>query len=159
MNKKVSGWKNIPISVERQKKAHYCWVSVTKAVLTLLDENFEKTQEQIANEILGEDNNKFMKIGDVLSHFGVLRTRKGAPLEMNEIQKEIEGGLPVIARIDWLFGGGHVVVITGCNDEDGLKVKDPLYGFTETNYTNFRENYLNFGVWSHSYLIRKNITL
>lgn len=150
-----AGWTRLSLIIERQEKTHHCWASVVKGVLDFIHPENKMLQQDIASKILGDDNNKFLKPGEVMEHFSILRARVSGALTWLQIVSEIQNGYPIVARVDWAFGGGHLVAISAFSETGDLQINDPLYGPAIVSYTEFCDDYLKFGSWSHSYLVSK----
>jgi predicted chitinase len=79
-----------------------------------------------------------------LSSFG-LKSEWRTNLDFDDVYRELEAGRPMVLGIlhrgttDSPVGGGHMIVVRGCNDHGDFIVNDP-YGSLNDNYTGAVEN-------------------
>ena len=80
-------------------------------------------------------------------------------MTFDEVQSEIEKGLPVCAFISFLGGNdGHFILISGHNVVNGvpyLYVKDPLFRDGIHPYDRVESKYQLVGEWTFTYKLKK----
>lgn len=96
--------------------------------------------------------NRFHAADATLSRLGVYAGKFIRPLEFSEIAQEVCRNRVIVARLRWDFGGGHLVAISGYADNGDLWIEDPLHGHGSLSHTEFRDRFLGWGRWSHTYL-------
>ena len=72
------------------------------------------------------------------------------------IQAEVARGAPLGARVAWLGGGAHFMVVGGwfvdANGAEFVDIHDPIYGTTTATFASFISGYRTPGdLWTHSY--------
>ena len=156
----------MPFPMEDQIMDFWCWAAVSAAAEKYFDPQTKKTQCSIASYVKGIDCCLQAAMCDeadslelALNKIGRLREPVvDGPIPFNLIRKEIRDGLPVAARIGWLGGGGHFVVITGYriypSREAVLKIADPLGTGGLWLYNDFTNAYQLTGEWTHTYFLR-----
>lgn len=77
------------------------------------------------------------------------------PLNFKDIKRELRSGRVIGARIEWVGGNGHFVVIYGYRTVAGINylyIDDPITGKSNLTEKAFRNKYNGTGRWTHSYL-------
>jgi hypothetical protein len=148
-------WRSLEATVDRQVGGNLCWAAVASAVSRFYAGPGGWTQERVAEAAFGGVHSRLWYAADALELCGVLADRLERPLSLAELAREIEGGRPVAARIRWDFGGGHVVLLTGCSAEGQVWVQDPEHGPSACAMADLTGGgYRGFGRWTHTYRTR-----
>ncbi len=148
-------WNRLPFRVEPQEEPGLCWAAVASAVSRFYSPVRWWAQEQIARCGSGEDFMKHWYADKALALCGNLERKLTRPLTFAELTLQIEGGRVVVARVQWAFGGGHLVALSGVSSAGGVWVEDPKYGPGACRHRDLLAGeYLRFGWWSHSYTTR-----
>jgi len=155
------------MTMQDQLESQWCWAAVTVSVLNYFDPVSQKSQCEIAREVLGEaagdccNNpsacNTPQRLQAALRHIGKLDDLRAGHLEPADLQTQLNKGLPVGVRIGWSGGGGHFVVIDGAGGtDDSLQVHviDPLFGNSTWDYEEFRSFYQGAGEWTDTFLLK-----
>ncbi len=139
---------NVPQVIQEQNQ--WCWAGVSKCVLDYYGyPNQQCTIAEYARSVItwtsygsvnccddpGQGCNYWNynwgysgSIQDILVHFGNIQNHGiGDALTLNQINTEITGGRPFIARWLWTNGSGHFVVGHGVNGSD-VYYMDPWFG-------------------------------
>lgn len=161
--------------LETQQKLNWCWAAVTSGIAGYLGQPVK--QCAVATKALAdregldfcrqldpasqEKADVQLSLGDVFAAMPIEHERSGGPLEFDELKAELDAGRPVCARIAWVSGGGHFVVICGYrHSKDGkmrqVFVTDPFFADSLMDYEAFRDGYQNAGEWTHTYRFRKS---
>ena len=127
------------------------------------------TQCRVASDVTGKtccgpngasaDCNKAEQLQPALQSVNRLRSVHSRALQFPEVQREIDAGRPVAARIEWISGGAHFVVLDGYRilpSAVHLHVSDPLNPSCEVDFDEFTNNYQGDGKWTASYLVKNS---
>ncbi|OKH99800.1 hypothetical protein A6A06_22275 [Streptomyces sp. CB02923] len=143
----------LDIDMQEQERNQWCWAASGDTVADFwhraytqtqfcnlafgkrLDENLNDPSCPNLPNDLGADSRAFSTMG-----LNGGRTTYG-PMSFEEIKEEIDAGRPVITRIGWKRGGGHIEVIFGY-DERGRQIfwGDPWF-------TSYRYNWAPFAYY------------
>lgn len=147
------------ISMQAQEMSNWCWAASGNTVAAFMGRNY--TQNQFCNlafnrsinsscpnsqATLADDQTAFRKIGINPGNYVY------AHLYYWAIVREIDARRPVIARIQWTSGGGHMEVLYGYDDSSNMVYwgnpwpSDYRYNWSTYDY------YVSNGTffWTHS---------
>ena len=120
--------------MQTQEQTDWCWNAVAVSVEHYVSPNSTLTQEEFAVEDLGVSlalTNRPASLSQALQTLKRLSRSLQGPLSFNDIQKQLDAGLPVCVQIDWNEGGAHFVAITGYQHSPAgdpqVFISDPLY--------------------------------
>jgi hypothetical protein len=155
--------------LEDQQEDLWCWAAVSVAIDHYFDPTSGWTQRGVAREVLGVPNccgvpeicDQAAPLQDALNIVENFQDDFVSPLEFAQIREQIDQGYPVCARIEWVGGSGHFVVISGYRETahgQFVIVKDPLYPNSTLRYDSFRFGYrFGSGKWTDSYLVNEGV--
>jgi len=176
---KPSPWRKLDFTMQDQQHSNWCWAAVAASVASFFGLGAKFTQTELAKIELDPELhngqrrsktpnplNKTHVLGAPLYRIGCapdLGAEKQATLL--EIQKEIDSGRPVCARIIWtgdngfdrVSAGAHFVAIIGyLPGTEKLAVEDPWLDESpiEIGYKAFCKDYDGNGLWTHTYFTR-----
>jgi len=157
----------LPFNMEMQTQSNWCWAATSKSVSHFYSGLSPWTQCKVA----GSELNQTCCTSPVPSACNVpwyldralQRTHnfvsfQGGTISFDDIKSQIDQGLVVGARIGWLGGGGHFMVIYGVSKvlfKEYLYIDDPIYGKSVLLYNTFATNYQGCGTWTHTYFTKK----
>lgn len=142
--------------MQSQCHLNWCWAAVSSSISHFYDSNSQNSQCVIANiELARSDCCDFpcnqgglefdvpRTLASPLGWVGCLRSwDPNGSASRSTLQKELNAGRPVCARIKWLGGGAHFVVIVQFDAEsDKVIVKDSSWDRREISYDQLRTNY------------------
>ncbi|HWF07380.1 MAG TPA: papain-like cysteine protease family protein [Bryobacteraceae bacterium] len=162
----------MPIKMTPQQEPNWCWAAVASAVRTFFSPAAPTTQCSIANPVLvgegqiGEVVNCCANAGqcdkpalleDALNAVNSLKQKATGFLAFAAVEAELNAGRPIGVRIQWSDGGGHFILIDGfrvfSSGAQQVHVADPFYGPCYMLHSALVNNYLNDGVWTHTYFV------
>jgi Papain-like cysteine protease AvrRpt2 len=157
----------MPFQMETQTQTLWCWAAVAVSIDRFFSPTAKQTQCQVAQAVLKSNVkccanpkpcNKEEHLETALSAVGNLRQAMTRPLDFDEVQEELDAGLPVCARIGWTGGGGHFVTLAGYKRlrSGGIKVHvaDPKWGSSIVEFEEFRASYMGRGEWTDTFLVK-----
>ena len=155
-------WDRIDFTMQRQQQPEWCWAAVSTSVVSFFDPGTAWTQCQVAaaemNSNCCEDGstsvcNHWWYLDKALIRTDTFVEMQGAPASgLGPAPAEIRAGRPLAVRIAWSGGGGHFIVIEGCQrDGNRVALDDPWYGASELPVNSFRSAYQGNGSWTHYY--------
>ena len=154
--------------------SEWCWAAVAASVEKYFDPSSALTQCQIAREVFqrqginaecctkGTPCNQEERLTDALTIPEINRLKRTyfRALTFEEVQKEIDAGRPVCARIKWDGFGAHFVVLTGYeilrSGDRHVHVEDPAHPSSIVEYEEFRDAYYTDGTWVETYTVRES---
>jgi hypothetical protein len=164
----------MPFPMQEQTEDQWCWAAVAVSVNNYFFPGSKLTQCQMASAVFKKNccakkhlcdwPAKLQRALEELRNQTATGSRQltfPAPCKMlsfDEIETEIKNCLPVCVRIGWADGGGHFVVIYGCersaSGEESVDVADPLFGDSNLDYREFSYAYLGSGQWTNTFPVR-----
>jgi hypothetical protein len=155
------------LSLPRQQQVEWCWAAIAVGVEKYFDPSSTLRQCDIASSVTGNQCcglaggsvacNQPEKLQDALSSIGRLRAVLRRPLRFEEVQREIDAGRPVAARVEWGSGGAHFVLMDGyrilSSGARHVHVSDPLNSPSEVDFDEFANQYHGDGQWTGTYLV------
>ncbi len=152
----------LPFNMQTQQQSNWCWAAVTTSTSLFYSATSGWTQCSVANGELGLTGccaapvpsacNVPWTLNTALSRTGNLASWQTGTITLQAIRTDLQAGHPVGARIAWSGGGGHFVIIEGCDDDGVLAIEDPANGATSVDITTFTSSYLGSGSWTHTYI-------
>lgn len=146
--------KRLPFRVEPQLRSQLCWAAVGCSISRFYGMPTPQSQDALAAEIFGTPNNCLYLPAATLAHLGLLAGQLARPLQLSEIALEIDSGRLIVVRLQWAFGGGHPVVLSGYSHRRRVWIEDPMNGNGALAYKEFRDRLLGWGRWTHTYFIK-----
>lgn len=114
------------VNEEKQRKTNWCWAASAVMVGTY-NTNSTRTQEDIVKEIMGssDKNNTATdpQARDALN-FASQNTKSGQiknSFSYTDAVTQIDNNHPFMMHINWLEGGGHMVVCAGYKKENNIE--------------------------------------
>ena len=149
----------LPIDPQAQERSNWCWAATGATVAAYMDRSVsQNTFCSLAfgrspyyecpnwQATLGNDQRAFAALGIDPGHY--IHGR----LSYRGVSYEIEGNRPVLTRIQWSSGGGHMMVISGYRASDStIEWYNPWPSSQRVNvgsYAYYLDNW-NFS-WTHS---------
>lgn len=150
----------LSFSVESQLQSNWCWAAIASSIglfygtACLAQEEVVRRVLKIPGASLVEKNSnqqitldKSLKLVNCFSHWSL-----GWP-SFERLLLEISAGRLPCARIEWLKGGAHYLVIKGITPEKQLlHIEDSLHGPSVEAYQKFPKHYQDTGaIWTETY--------
>jgi len=149
------GWRTLDFALDVQRSAHVCWAAVAGAVAAFYDPETRWTQRAIIAQAFHADSNRFFYADRALKIVGNYAATVDGPLAFAELAGQIAQHRVVVARVQWSFGGGHLVALMGVSERREVLVADPMHGPSVCAHEALTSGeYLGWGKWTHSYLTR-----
>jgi hypothetical protein len=146
--------------MQRQLQSQWCWAATSASVSHFYNALSTWTQCLVAEQIMGSNccvnpgpcNQSWYldKALAVTNNFVALNST----LSFQAVENELNAGRVIGARVGWHSGGGHFMVIYGCDTSNGinyLSIDDPIYGKSRITEAAFLAAYQGSGSWTHSY--------
>ena len=143
------------ITMQAQQQSNWCWAASGNTVATFYGYNY--TQNQFCNLAFGnglndscsnsqatlaDDQNAFTQIGISAGNYVY------DYLWYSSIIREVDAGRPVIARIQWSSGGGHMEVLYGYDQsQNWVYWGNPWPSSYRYNWASY-DYYVSNGSWS-----------
>jgi hypothetical protein len=155
----------LPLAMQRQENDQWCWAAVASSVADFYGTG-PTTQCAIAGSELGLvccpaqppaiGCDVPWYLDRALQRVGHLHCMTFVSESFATVQREVNGGKPLGARIAWSASGAHFVGLAGWSIDamgtEYVDVHDPFYGFTTSTYASFVAGYRSPGdAWTHSY--------
>ena len=158
----------LAFTMQAQQQTNWCWAAVSASVARFYQARTRwRRQCLVTSRELGQTCcpagansgacNVPWYLDRALDRVGHLKSWAGTQATMVQIQREIRAGRPLGARIGWMSGGGHFVVLSGSSMTaagDFVTVDDPFYGHSTLPLATFQSSYQGSGNWTHSYWTR-----
>lgn len=158
----------VGLTIQRQLQTNWCWAACSSSTSEFFDPSSPWAQCRIASAELGQQSccengasagcNRPWYLDRALARTGNLAGRQDGPASWSVVLAEIQSRRPVGARIGWRDGGGHFVLIVGCEMDPSpglLAVEDPWTGGAIIQSDEFTHRYQSIGTWTHTYLTRR----
>jgi hypothetical protein len=152
--------RSLNFTMQHQRQTQWCWAAVTSSVAAFF-RNPLWTQCRVVNDGLGQAAccadgfsaacNRPWYLDKSLGRTGNLGAYSTGPLSLAQVRSELDAECPIGVRIGWAGGGGHFVAVGGYSDPQLVDVRDPWFGISVLDYTQFRTGYQGNGRWTHSY--------
>lgn len=127
--------KTLNVTRYQQEKTNWCWAACAKMMGNYLGNGY--SQSEICKNVKGNTNNNTASLDEVTSAIkyatGKTVTRSGI-IALYTISRSIDNNKPLVIRMQWNSGGGHVVVVSGYNDAK-VRLVDPASGCSTAWYT------------------------
>lgn len=149
----------LPISPQAQEQSNWCWAATGGTIAAYAGRSV--SQNTFCNLAFGRSTgtqcpNSQATLANDQQAFSALGIRPGSyingRLSYSGISTEIQGNRPVLTRIQWSSGGGHMMVISGYRPSDStIEWYDPWPSSQRLNvgaYSYYLDNW-NFS-WTHS---------
>lgn len=145
----------LDLALEPQRKGRWCWAAIGSALAGYFGEK-ALSQEDVAALIVipaGADDDVNLPLDAVLEALGCHGHWSPGKPTFERIAFEIGRGLPLAARVEWLRGDAHFVLVTGYNaGRRELLVEDSLHGRSRRTYADFPRTYgESGGVWTETF--------
>lgn len=151
--------------IEPQGKSNWCWVACASSIANfyrlsggwnqcrLVNLDFNQTI-CCNNGTNGLPCNNGGDLGRILGKLGLLARRAGQ-LSYAEIERELLASRPIGMHIAWRTGGEHVMVLTGCQSGQMVRISDPS-GNGSHSWVPYTQMINNTGYnWTGSALTKK----
>ena len=150
--------------VQKQTQSQWCWAATAASISKYYNPTSRWTQCLVATNVLNKNSccispitcNIPWYLNHALSITDNFISIHSA-LTFNEVELELINSRVVGARVEWIGGGGHFMVIYGCKTVNGINyynIDDPIYGKSEIAEINFLTAYQGAGSWTHSYITK-----
>lgn len=149
----------LPISAQAQQQSNWCWAATGGTIAAYAGQSV--SQNTFCNLAFGRSTsttcpNSQATLANDQQAFSALGIRPGSyingRLSYSGITSEIQGNRPILTRIQWSSGGGHMMVISGFRASDQtVEWYDPWPSSQRMNvgaYSYYLDNW-NFS-WTHS---------
>ncbi|MGA7613999.1 MAG: papain-like cysteine protease family protein [Thermoanaerobaculia bacterium] len=162
--------KRLELSCEHQEQTQWCWAAVTSAISAFytVAGTIRYPQCALARKQFDREDccrsgsepacNRWWYLDQSLSGTRNLeQILAGRQVEIEELQKLLDAGRPVAARIEWPDTTGHFVIIAGYEatpDRVDLWILDPWYGDALHSLDSFSTSYQGSGRWESTYLTK-----
>lgn len=147
------------VSGQTQQKSNWCWAATGNSIAAFY--GYSYSQNQFCNlafgysvngtcpnnqASLGNDQNAFRSIGISTGRY------VSSTLGFSTLVTEIAAGRPVMTRIGWTSGGGHMMDIIGYDSSDStIEYYDPWPDDQRYNYSTYNWYRSNSQfTWTHS---------
>lgn len=147
-------------TMQRQVQSQWCWAATSTSVSLFYNAGSSWTQCLVAQQVTGNTCcinpmpcNHTSTLSLALRITGNLLMQAGR-LTFQQVEAELTSDRVVGARIGWFGGGGHSMVIYGCEVINGVNyyyIDDPIYGKSQISENGFNTAYQGTGSWTHSY--------
>ncbi|MFF4771993.1 papain-like cysteine protease family protein [Microtetraspora fusca] len=152
-------WRRLDFTQQAQQYSNWCWAATGNSVAAWY--GYDLSQNQFCNlafnraadsacpnnqATLANDQNAFRKIGISPGNY------VSGYLTYAAIVREIDADRPIMARIQWTSGGGHMEVLYGYDKSQSLVYwSNPWPSSTRYNWTTY-DYYVSNGsfFWTHS---------
>ncbi len=151
-------------SMQTQTQSNWCWSASAVSTSRYYNASNTWTQCTLVNAELGQTTccvngssaacDRAWFLDRALQRTGNLDHWSGSASSFSDLSGAITGGHPLGARVGWSGGGGHFVVIHGCDANQMITVSDPIYGTSYLSLSTFTNNYQGSGTWTDSYFTR-----
>jgi Papain-like cysteine protease AvrRpt2 len=165
--------------IQTQKKPNWCWAAVAATVSEYFFDENPLSQCEIATRVLEQPGLDCCAAGNsaacnqqaaLEAALGRVKEASGGGMINRKLDnqtasfdcicRQIDAGLPVCVRIQWIGDdGGHFVMISGYSVSDDhtrwVDVSDPYYEDSTVPYDQFLSAYLEAGEWSDTYLVNQ----
>jgi hypothetical protein len=152
--------------IQPQERSEWCWAAVAVSIERYFDPQSALTQCAIANAVLGSEKvccqngsgcNEAATLISALQQINRLKRILTRPLTFPELQRELDAGLPVCARIRWKGGHAHFIVLVGYRvlppRTQHVDVEDPFNPSGTVAFDTLRDAYYGNGEWIDTYLV------
>jgi hypothetical protein len=154
----------IPCEVQKQLESEWCWAAVSTSINHFYNPASTVTQCQVVNNQLGRTDccsnpassncNVPGYLDKALQYVGNFASDKGLGTYQDAFNA-LNAGTPPCIRIGWSGGGGHFIIINGCQAPSYLSVTDPIYGDSIVAYTTFTSGkYQGSGTWTDTFFTK-----
>jgi hypothetical protein len=152
-------WRTLNINMQAQQYSNWCWAATGNTIASYYGYNY--SQNQFCNLAFGRainsscPNNQATLANDqnAFSQIGISPgTYVYNYLSYNAIIREIDANRPILARIQWTSGGGHMEVLYGYDQSKSwVYWGNPWPSSTRYNWTTY-SYYVSNGsfFWTHS---------
>ncbi|WP_223070180.1 C39 family peptidase [Paenibacillus caui] len=159
------GYKTLSIPTQKQEETNWCWAA--SGVMTIDYYGDAPTQSQFVDWVKGDVVNETATLFEVrqgIAHWGVSSADYYEVVPFGTLSGFINDNEPVVARIGWSSGGGHMHVIRGYYEDTSIGKQDVYYidsltdepTYNIMSYSSFVSN--SQFTWTHSLeYIRKAI--
>jgi hypothetical protein len=147
------------ISMQVQQQTNWCWAAGGNTVAAFYGHTY--SQNQFCNMAFGRSMNSTCPndqatLANDQQAFGQIGISRGSyitgTLSYNTVVSEINANRPMMSRIQWSSGGGHMLVVYGYNPDNGFVYwGDPWpddYRYNWAAYNYYVSN--NSFRWTHS---------
>ena len=155
------------MAMQPQQQTNWCWSAVSVSVKLFYTPATSITQCEQANRQLTQTTccgaggssvcNVPWYLDRALTGLGNLAGVSGGTTAFADVVAQVQTARPLGCRIGWFGGGGHFVVIDGCDPASTnqlMTIKDPIYGTSVLPYNTFATAYQGAGSWTTSYLTK-----
>jgi hypothetical protein len=158
--------KRLNLIMEQQAQTQWCWAAVAVSThrfyggtswtqCTLVNAVLDKLD--CCSEPCPDECNKPWRLGVALAMLNHLASMKAGSEGSPIVQSQLVSENPLCARIDWIGGGGHFVIVSGYEeDASGMYVyiEDPIRGSSIVALEEFTHRYQGCGEWAHTYFTK-----
>lgn len=150
----------LKFNMQSQVQTQWCWAATSTSVSIFYKPKSTWTQCLVAGKAWGSNCckaptpcNKPWYLDKALTITGNFMSISGV-MTFTTVRAQLVAGRVIGTRIGWSGGGGHFMVIYGCQVKSGvnyLNIDDPIYGKSDITETTFKTRYQGSGSWTHSY--------
>jgi len=155
---------SLPIILEYQAMGNWCWAAIGAAAANFQTPTHPRSQYEVAATVTNNPLcggrvppgfcDTMHDVASALDLLGVAYARKEKALRWDELSAALGSGCPVIARLQWSSGRGHVVMIAGYAEHQQVVVLDSEAGARLVRLASFPNEYRVGGTWTHSYVVK-----
>lgn len=138
--------------MEEQAKTCLCWAAVGSALSRFYHSSEGLSQTEVVVKLLGRYESKLYSASKTLESLGLLRGVVEGPLPPADIRKEIEAGYVVAVQIAWVFGGNHLVTVSGIDGTNRVWIDDPRVGSGWLPYADLVSDAMGWSRWTKTFL-------
>lgn len=114
------------VSVKKyaQEKSNWCWAACSQMMGNYYLKNY--SQSTICKHVKGKVVNKGASLKEVtkaLQYSTKKPVVQGGRIAFKGIRKALKNKKPLVLRMQWNVGGGHVYVVSGARDASGPQLK------------------------------------
>ncbi|MFW6692262.1 papain-like cysteine protease family protein [Streptomyces sp. MAR4 CNX-425] len=152
-------WRRLNVTMQAQRMSNWCWAAAGDTVAEFYGHDY--SQNQFCNLAFGRAMNSSCPnwqatLGNDQRAFDRMGINPGryvnGYLYYDTITREIDADRPVLSRIQWQSGGGHMLTVYGYDvSRDWVYWGDPWPSSDRYNWATYRY-YVNNGsfFWTHS---------
>jgi Papain-like cysteine protease AvrRpt2 len=150
----------LDLRMEPQQQTNWCWAAVGVSIKKFYRPDSSLLQCELASMEFREDccsnpkaHDKPWFITNTLKRVGHYKDGEGGSyiVSMDEVQREIVNGRPIVCKVEWETGGEHYICIRGYIGDRYLRIEDPLHGTVLWPYDELKTHYLGNGTWTETY--------
>jgi hypothetical protein len=155
----AAGSNQLNISMEQQQQSNWCWAATGNTIATWFGRNY--SQNDFCDAAFGNPQgtqcaNDQATLADDQTAFNSMDIDPGnyiqGTVDYGTVQREIDANRPIMTRIEWSSGGGHMEVIYGYDTSDNwVYWGDPWPSDNRYNWADF-DYYLSNDQfsWTHT---------